>query len=62
MVLRRVRAAGKWLLRELTDHDPEPADRLAKALPDSARLAAVAVPDRVGPLRDGHRVTDPRIP
>ncbi|WP_275290694.1 nucleotidyltransferase domain-containing protein [Amycolatopsis sp. La24] len=57
--------SGKWLWRELHDHDPGLADQLAIALPDAPRLGAVAraVLDRTGgPLRDGYRVTDPRCP
>ncbi|MYW95278.1 hypothetical protein G3I59_32945 [Amycolatopsis rubida] len=57
--------SGKWLWRELHDHDPRLAEQLATALPEAARLNAVAyaVLDRAGgPLRDGYRVTDARRP
>ncbi|WP_370933904.1 nucleotidyltransferase domain-containing protein [Amycolatopsis sp. cg13] len=56
---------GKWLWRELHDHDPRLAEQLATAAPDASRLGAVAraVLDQTGgPLRDGYQVTDPRRP
>ncbi|WP_043844130.1 nucleotidyltransferase domain-containing protein [Amycolatopsis taiwanensis] len=62
---RHWQGTGKWLLRELRDHDPDLADRLAHALRVPARLAAMArevLDDVGGPLRDGYRVTDPRNP
>ncbi|MFB9924904.1 nucleotidyltransferase domain-containing protein [Amycolatopsis halotolerans] len=57
--------SGKWLWRELHDHDPRLAEQLAAAAPDAPRLGAVArtVLDRAGgPLWDSYRVTDPRRP
>ncbi|MER7989179.1 hypothetical protein ABTY53_26825 [Streptomyces noursei] len=60
-----VRTERKWLPRELRDHDPVLADRLAQSLTAPPRLAGVAreALDGVGgPLRDGYRVTDPRRP
>ncbi|GAA1029439.1 MULTISPECIES: nucleotidyltransferase domain-containing protein [Amycolatopsis] len=57
--------SGKWLWRELHDHDPRLAGRLAAAASDAPRLGAVAraVLDLAGgPLQDGYRVTDPRLP
>ncbi|WP_406140483.1 nucleotidyltransferase domain-containing protein [Streptomyces sp. NBC_01089] len=47
---RHWQGSGKWMFRELRDHDPVLAERLAHALPDTARLSAVAheVLDRVG--------------
>ncbi|MFG3254720.1 nucleotidyltransferase domain-containing protein [Streptomyces sp. NPDC048172] len=62
---RHWQGSGKWLLRELRDHDPRLADRLAGSLHAPDRLAAVAreVLDAAGgPLHDGYRVTDPRRP
>lgn len=62
---RHWQGTGKWLLRELRDHDAVLAGRLTDAFPVPARLAAVVheVLDAVGgPLREGYRVTDPRNP
>ncbi|MET9296420.1 hypothetical protein [Streptomyces sp. NPDC003077] len=62
---RHWQGSGKWLLRELRDHDAELADRLTQALPVPARLAAVAhevLDGAGGRLWDGYRVTDPRDP
>ncbi|MFE6687495.1 nucleotidyltransferase domain-containing protein [Streptomyces sp. NPDC057743] len=62
---RRWQGTGKWLLRELRDHDPVLADRLAHSLAAPARLAEVArgvLDDAGGPLRAGYRVADPRVP
>ncbi|MCE4941554.1 MULTISPECIES: nucleotidyltransferase domain-containing protein [Streptomyces] len=62
---RHWQGSGKWLLRELRDHDPVLADRLAHSLTAPPRLAGVArevLDGAGGPLRDGYRVTDPRRP
>ncbi|NDZ77893.1 nucleotidyltransferase domain-containing protein [Streptomyces sp. SID10853] len=65
LAARHWQGNGKWMFRELRDHDVALADRLAHALSDTAQLSAVAgeVLDGVGgPLREGYRVTDPRDP
>ncbi|MDA3630607.1 nucleotidyltransferase domain-containing protein [Saccharopolyspora sp. WRP15-2] len=65
LAARRWQGTGKWLLRELRDHDPDLAERLATSLTNPTRLAAVTreVLDSVGgPLREGYEVTDPRTP
>ncbi|WP_159393928.1 nucleotidyltransferase domain-containing protein [Streptomyces sp. NRRL F-5755] len=62
---RHWQGSGKWLLRELRDHDSDLAERLAHALPVPAQLAAVAhevLDGAGGALWDGYRVTDPRDP
>ncbi len=62
---RHWQGTGKWLLRELRDHDPDLAARLARSLPEPEQLAAVAhqvLDGAGGPLWEGYRVTDPRNP
>ncbi|MEU2360336.1 hypothetical protein ABZ616_06360 [Streptomyces noursei] len=62
---RHWQGSGKWLLRELRDHDPVLADRLAHSLTAPPRLSGVArevLDGAGGPLRGGYRVTDPRRP
>ncbi|MFE7114461.1 nucleotidyltransferase domain-containing protein [Streptomyces sp. NPDC057654] len=62
---RHWQGAGKWLLRELRDHDPDLAERLTQALHAPAQLAAVAheiLDTAGGPLWAGYQVTDPRTP
>jgi len=62
---RHWQGTGKWLLRELRDHDADLADRLAGSLSEPARLAGLArrvLDSAGGPLRAGYRVTDPRDP
>ncbi|HEY1488451.1 MAG TPA: nucleotidyltransferase domain-containing protein [Micromonosporaceae bacterium] len=54
---------GKWLLRELRDHDPDLADRWLAAQHDAAAVEAFArdVLDRLGgPLFDGYQAVAPR--
>ena len=59
----RWNGTGKWLLRELRDHDPELADRWLAAEHDPAAIEAFArdVLDRLGgPLFDGYMAVAPR--
>ncbi|MDA3645274.1 hypothetical protein LZ318_11130 [Saccharopolyspora indica] len=65
LAARHWQGTGKWLFRELHDHDPHLAEDLATALTDPARLTALAhqVLNTVGGrLREGYEVTDPRNP
>ncbi|WP_051468267.1 hypothetical protein [Actinomadura oligospora] len=62
---RHWQGTGKWLLRELHDHDPNLADRLVGGLHDPVRLNVTVreILDRAGGrLREGHQVSDPRLP
>jgi hypothetical protein len=57
--------SGKWLLRELRDHDAGLAARLGAAAASSADLDAAArtvLAGVGGPLWSGYSVTDPRNP
>lgn len=65
LTARHWQGTGKWLLRELRDHDPGLADRLAGALHDRVRLDAAVreILDRAGgALWEGYQITDPRVP
>lgn len=56
---------GKWLLRELRDHDPLLADRLVAARDDPPRLTALAqgvLASAGGELWAGYRVAAARAP
>ncbi|WP_020495496.1 nucleotidyltransferase domain-containing protein [Sciscionella marina] len=55
---RHWQGTGKWLLRELREHDPRLAEELSAALGDPVTLRALAneVLDRAGgPLREGYQ-------
>jgi hypothetical protein len=48
-------SVGKWLLRELREHDPVFADRWLAARDDPAALAEEVLESAGGPLFDGYR-------
>ncbi|GAA2709686.1 nucleotidyltransferase domain-containing protein [Actinoplanes palleronii] len=48
-------SSGKWLLRELREHDPEFAERWLAARDDPAALAGEVLTSAGGPLFEGYR-------
>jgi hypothetical protein len=52
-------STGKWLLRELREHDPALAARWLAARDDPGPLATRILAEAGGPLFDGYRVASP---